>query len=142
MVLAGVDMFKKKPLYGWGYKGYYNSFGRYFKYSVRRKYNAHNNYVTALANYGLLGFIPFMGIFLYPLVKSFGKIWSNKDLQSEKTLAAITLLSIIFPFMCSAWFAGKLMYKPVITNLLYVYIVLFLFKLSEPLSQSKSSIGV
>jgi len=132
MALAGIDMFIKKPLYGWGYKGYYNNFGRYFKYAVRRKYDAHNNYITVLANYGLLGFLPFLTIFICPIFKAIKAMWLSQNLLSDQSLSAIALLAMIVPFMCSAWFAGKLMYKPVITSLFYVYIVLFLYKLSEP----------
>ena len=125
MTVAGFKMFVKKPLYGWGFKGYYNKFGEYFKHSYRKKYDAHNNYITALANYGILGFIPFMGIFLFPLLLGFRKIRRN-PIGSKEHIISATLLSMLLPFMISAWFAGALMYQPVITNLFYFYIVLFI----------------
>lgn len=127
MTLAGIDMFAKRPIYGWGYRGYYNKFGEYFKYSNLKKYVAHNNYVTALANYGLIGFIPFILIFLYPLCHAF-PIMRKVSVSSEKYIAASSLISLILPFMINAWFAGKLMYQPIIVNLFYFYVVLFLCK--------------
>jgi len=142
MTLAGVDMFRKKPLYGWGYKGYYNNFGRYFKYAVRKKYNAHNNYITALADYGLLGFIPFLGIFIYPIMVALRNIWTRQGMLSNKSLSAIALLAMLLPFMTSAWFAGKLMYQPVIIDLLYVYIVLFLCQISNCFTELSGDVDV
>jgi len=124
MTVAGFKMFLKKPLYGWGFRGYYNKFGEYFPYSYRKKYDAHNNYITALANYGIFGFIPFAGIFLYPLLSSMRTLrQSNSHFQST---SAVALIAMLVPFMASAWVAGALMYQPIIVNLFYFYIVLFL----------------
>lgn len=125
MAKAGVDMFIQKPVVGWGYKGYFNNFGHYFKYSVVKKYDAHNNYVTALANYGIIGIISFLGIFFIPLFKSLKYLKKRKNAPPDQRLRAVTLISFLIPFMMSAWFAGALMYKPVIINVLYLYIVIF-----------------
>ncbi len=122
MTVAGWGMFTKKPVIGYGYKGYYNNFGRYFKSSFHRKYDAHNNYITALSNYGVLGFMPFILMFIYPVFSAL-----RRSLRYRSFLPYVFLISLVLPFMANAWFAGGLMYLPVVTNLLYVYIVFFMY---------------
>lgn len=129
-VLAGVRMFFDHPVVGLGYEGYYSNFGRYIIGSSkddRKHYDAHNIFVTALANYGIMGFIPFLGIFLVPLFHSVNCLKAKKNICDKFTmdLALITLNSII-TFMLNGYFAGGLFYKQSIIILLYSNIVLFL----------------
>ena len=100
-----------------GYKGYYENFGKYFPYSPERKYDAHNEYVTALANYGILGFIPFMLIFLYPLFYAFKNL-KYSGLQKEMAILGI---AVIIPFMLNIAFAGTAFYQQVLTSLFYTH---------------------
>lgn len=116
MAQAGLDMFKQHPVLGLGYKGYYENFGKYFPYSWKRKYDAHNEYVTALANYGLVGFIPFISIFVYPLIIALKKLKQG----NESSDMAIIGLSVIIPFMISIAFAGTAFYQQVLTTIFYV----------------------
>ncbi len=126
MTLAGWDMFLKHPVKGLGYKGYYNEFGHYFKKSGRRKYDAHNNFITAFANYGLIGAVPFLGIFLWPLVKSITAIRHLRAANyKHERLKHVTGIAILIPFMLNAWFAGGLMYINSLVCLLYVLIGMF-----------------
>jgi O-antigen ligase len=53
-------MWTKKPLFGWGADQFRNvsGFGTY----------SHNNYLELLANFGIIGFIIFYGIYIYVLI--------------------------------------------------------------------------
>lgn len=128
MTCAGWKMFQTSPIIGLGYKGYYDNFGKYFPWSGTQNYDSHNIFITALANYGLVGFIPFMGIFLYPLSRAV-RIARQKDGvtcdEYSKDMAIICICSII-PFMISGWFAGGLFYSETTMSLLYTNIALFL----------------
>lgn len=130
MAYSGVKMFIKNPIIGLGYRGYYENFGKYVPHSVVKKCSAHNVFVTALADYGLFGFIPFMGIFIYPLVVAV-KILRRKDTgindQYLNNMAIICIISLI-PFMISAYFAGGLFYRYEILFLLYTNISFSLSK--------------
>lgn len=144
MTIAGWDMFLKHPIKGLGYKGYYNEFGNYFPYSVRRKYDAHNNFITALANYGLIGSIPFVSVFLLPLSKSVKYLWrSRKKSSPDLRLKYATGMAVVIPFMLSAWYAGDLMYMPAVTNVLYVLIAMFCISPQEstPVPSARRFLG-
>ena len=131
MVYAGWKMFLKSPIIGLGYRGYFDNFGKYIvdprtgRYDKRRQYDSHNIFITALSNYGLVGFIPFVGIFLYPLIFS-ARILRHKDppiiSEFQKDMAVICISSII-PFMISGYFAGGLFYNPVVVCLLYTHAI-------------------
>jgi len=128
MVLAGLDMFVKHPVLGLGYQGYYENYGRYFPYSFKEKYDAHNIFVTALTDQGMLGFIPFLGIFLYPLYASRGIIRSDdkKMLNPELKDMAIICISSIIPFLLNGFFAGGLFYQQALMFGLYANISMVL----------------
>jgi len=128
MVLAGLDMFAKHPFFGLGYKGYYENFSKYFPYSNQEKYDAHNMYVTALTDQGMLGFIPFLVVFLYPLYVSSGIVRSDdkKLLNPELKDMAVICISSIIPFMLSGLFAGGLFYQHVVLFVLYANISMVL----------------
>ena len=128
MTVAGWRMFQTSPIAGLGYKGYYDNYGKFCLDAWRDKYDAHNIFITALANYGLLGFLPFMGIFMYPLIISIRTIRREESLVStdySRDWAIVCICSII-PFMINGWFAGGLFYSTVEVSLLYINIMLFL----------------
>ncbi|WP_186441410.1 O-antigen ligase family protein [Desulfamplus magnetovallimortis] len=120
MALAGVKMFISSPIIGKGYRGYHNNWKQYFPFSKVDKYSAHNIFVTALANYGVIGFVPFMAIFLYPVFVSLkvlrSRISFNNVLLNDM---AIICISTVPCFMINGYFAGGLFYNPVIMILLY-----------------------
>ncbi|EFK96827.1 O-antigen polymerase [sediment metagenome] len=125
LVMAGVDMFKKNPFIGLGYEGYSENFNKYFRrswYSEPSKFSAHNIYIEVLANYGLLGFLPFMAIFLYPLFISFSNIIKGSLLYSKDL--SITCIITIVPFMMNGFYAGGLLKQWSIMMLLFTNIVL------------------
>lgn len=126
MTYAGLQMYKTSPLIGLGYNGYYDNFGRYFPWSIRNKYDAHNIFITALANYGAIGFIPFLGIFLYPLYYSKKIVRQSRILNNTGNLCdmAIICISSVIPFMISGWFAGGLFYSFSVIIVLYTNIAL------------------
>jgi O-antigen ligase len=106
MAMAGWEMFKTSPLIGLGYNQYYENFGKYVKSFGREKYDAHNIYITELANGGLLGFLSFLSIFLYPLF--FGLRTICRTSNDHKMHMAVISVASILPFMFSGYFAGGL----------------------------------
>lgn len=128
MTFTGLKMFKKHPIIGLGYEGYYENFGKYFPHSGIKKYDAHNIFITALANYGVLGFIPFMAIFCHPLILS-ARTLRRSDIghneEHSKDMAVICISSIL-PFMISGYFAGGLFRDWSIIFILYTQITLVL----------------
>ncbi|MCD6569668.1 MAG: O-antigen ligase family protein [Deltaproteobacteria bacterium] len=128
MTLAGWDMFLSSPIRGLGYNGYYEHFGEYFPWYSEKKYQAHNMYITVLADQGLAGFVPFMLIFLYPLFIS-AKILREKsempDKEYSKDMAVICISSVV-PFMMSGYYAGGLLYSQIIVSVLYTHITFVL----------------
>lgn len=128
--LAGVGwkMFMEKPFIGFGYKGYNETFSKYISHATIKRYDAHNMYITELANRGLLGFIPFLMIFLYPLFYSFNFLVNhNNDASSTvKKGMAVICISCTIPFMISGYFAGGLFYDVLILFVLYTHMSLVL----------------
>jgi hypothetical protein len=120
MASAGWQMFKEHPLIGMGYNGYYENFSRYLPNLGRKKYDAHNIYITELANRGLLGFIPFVSIFLYPLIVSIRRLHRSSP-GHQKDMAVISIVSIL-PFMVSGFFAGGLFWAWFTIFVLYTHI--------------------
>lgn len=106
---AGVKMFKERPLLGYGYEGYFYNYGKYIQMKVwRDNYDAHNEYVTALANYGITGFVPFFMMLFYPAVFAW-KIYRKPGSKQTENDIAILTFCVVIPFMVSAFFAGTLM---------------------------------
>jgi O-antigen ligase len=123
---SGLEMFRENPLKGLGYNGFYENILRYQPSYTTKKLVAHNNYITALSNYGLLGFIPLISIFIYPLFISLKIVFWRKT-ESKDTNAkdmAIICLSCVVPFMISAFFAGSLFYNYAIMPLVFTHISL------------------
>jgi len=133
MVNAGLKMFKTSPIIGLGFNGYYENFGNYYPDPPWPKEDAHNIYITALANYGILGTIPFLFIFLYPLSRSLRALRrSNKWIKKNTHVdLAIVCLSSLVSFMLIGWGAGGLFYEPVNISLFYTTISLFLSSRSD-----------
>lgn len=127
MAMAGIEMFADHPIIGLGYKGYYENFGVYLPGTWKDKYDAHNEYVTALANYGLIGFIPFMAVFLYPLVWGWKRLRSlpPPTIREDRLRILVGLVSLI-TFMISQFYAGHLFYENTAVFLLYANVALML----------------
>lgn len=121
MIKVGLILFTESPIIGKGYAGYWNYSKKFFK----RSEDAHNNYLTALVDYGIIGFIFFMGIFLIPVWRVFRVFIKSTPSDNGFKLASATATAIILPFMANAYAAGALMHSSVVTSLLYVYIVVF-----------------
>ncbi len=127
MAIAGVEMFLDNPVIGLGYKGYYENFGNYMPNLWRDKYDAHNEYVTAMANYGIVGFIPFLAVFLYPLAWGWRRMrrLPRPYIREERLRILVGLISLI-TFMISQFYAGHLFYQNVVVFLLYANVALML----------------
>ncbi|MBF0234973.1 MAG: O-antigen ligase family protein [Desulfamplus sp.] len=115
MTLVGVDLFLEKPILGHGYKGYYENFSRFFPHASTKKYDAHNEFITALANFGIIGIVLFLGIFLYPLNYARKIIRKSKieGVSEVKVDMAVIGVSTIIPFMINAFYAGALFYQTI-----------------------------
>jgi O-antigen ligase len=123
MTRAGWHMFLRSPLIGLGFEGYYQNFGLYFPYSGIRNYDAHNIFITALANYGLFGFIPFMGIFIIPLLRA-TRILSKRRRTQDRVVTedmAVICTASVLPFMASGFFGGGVFYNQILVSLFYAH---------------------
>ena len=121
-------MFKTSPIIGLGYKGYYENFAKFYPNPYRKKYDAHNIYITALANFGIIGFIPFIAIFFYPLKRSLGYLRGEnyKTINSRSRKMAIICLTTLVPYMVSGWFSGGMLFSHIGMSLFYTNISLFM----------------
>jgi O-antigen ligase len=130
MTVAGFKMFQEKPFFGNGYEGYYQRFGEFFRFAWRQKYDAHNEFITALANYGIIGFTPFILIFLYPLnyARKILKQYRRGQLSSrfQKNMSVICISTVI-PFIFNASYAGTLFSQVVVVYIFYVHISFVFF---------------
>lgn len=127
MAYAGIQMFKKSPLIGLGYKGYYENFGKYFPWSPKHKYDAHNMYITNLANFGIVGFILFLGILLYPIFVSKKIIRQGRiahNIENDVYNLAIICISSVIPYMVNGFWGGGVFHNFSILILLYTNIAL------------------
>jgi len=122
---AGLKMFLKSPVYGLGYEGYKDNYKKYFPFTRQRRYDAHNMFITALANYGVIGFLPFMAIFLFPLFVAY-RAYRKETKDEHVSNMAIICLSSVIPFMINGWFQGGLFYSAVEISLFYSNVSLFL----------------
>ena len=121
MTLAGLSMFEDRPIIGNGYNGYYQRFSEFFPKNSRKHYDAHNEFVTALANYGIIGFFFFCLIFAYPLMYALPRIKSpppNNQAHAQSDLAIVSICTLI-PFMFSAFYAGYLFSQVVVVFIFY-----------------------
>ncbi len=129
MTLAGLKMFLESPWIGLGYKGYNRNFGRFFPHASKKNYDAHNEFVTALANYGIIGFLAFLAIFFYPFFYSVRLLQMSPrtpEIEFRRDMAAICI-SIIIPFAMSLFFAGAMFYVNQYVVTLYYTSVAFIF---------------
>lgn len=112
MTEAGIGLFMEKPLLGHGYKGYYEYFNQlFYTIDIDRKYDAHNEYITTLTNFGIVGFLLFLMIFIYPVIlyfKIFGR--SAKHLPQEYRMRALIGISSITTFALCQFYAGTIFY--------------------------------
>lgn len=131
----GRRMFLENPVAGLGYRGFYASFGKYAKGASVKNYQAHNIFITEIANRGIIGFIPFMGIFLIPLLVCKNKLFPKKQApplkEMEKGVAIVTLCSLL-SFMFNGYFAGGLFFNFLIMFPLYSNIACILSYRDDP----------
>lgn len=121
----GLKMFAESPLIGLGYQGYFDNTLGYRGTKIGRRGDAHNVYVTILANFGLLGFLPYIAVLFYPLIVSirrFLRASGKGEVNHSREMATISISALI-PFIISAWFAGGLLDNWQALNLLYTIIM-------------------
>ena len=136
MACAGVKMFLDHPIIGLGFKGYNYNFSKYFPHSWKKHYDAHNEFVTALANYGIIGFTLFLLIFLYPVLYSRNTMKKFKFGQRNliENDLAIVCIATTLPLMMSFFFAGAMFYvNQFVTPLYYTIIALVFYRESSSL---------
>lgn len=111
------QLFLKNPVGGWGYKGYEG---------LTRGGVLHNMYVDTLVSYGIIGFILFMSLLLYPLFVGLRIILQRRSLNNDddtRNIAIIAMTSVLC-FMVNGYFAGGIFINPPILCLLFTNIVL------------------
>lgn len=123
MVKAGLNMFIEDPLVGKGYKGYYHNYTRFFPTTNKEGYDAHNEYITALVNFGIIGFIVFMAIFIAPL----RSCWQQRSIikrypRSPAAGLLIGVLIAVVSFMLNQIYAGTIFYQNSVVFMLYINI--------------------
>lgn len=79
LAIYGLRLFTSKPLFGYGYD-------QVQFYTWGKDAFSHNNFVEVLASFGILGFLAFEALLLYPLFKNWKK--------QKKELAVFSLLYI------------------------------------------------
>ena len=138
LTVAGWDMFKSSPIIGLGFKGFKSKYGEYFRYSSKRNYDAHNIYITLLSDYGLIGFLSFMGVLIFPLMRArnilrqtdgndhSGRGDPNKNGGDSIRNFAIIGIVVILPFMISGWFSGGLLFRQEILFLFFTNIAMLM----------------
>jgi len=142
MTEAGLKMFTTQPIIGLGFEGYKDHYNEYLPSSHKPRYDAHNIFITALANYGILGFIPFILIFWIPISVAL-KVLRNRndgDDYENNSKKAILCLSSVIPFMVTGWFAGGLFYSGIEVSLFYSNVSLFI-AVSDQLKESRTVIS-
>jgi O-antigen ligase len=137
----GMRMFATSPIIGHGYRGYYEQYGDYIG-QPGRKYDPHNIFISALTSYGLIGFIFFLGVFIYPVYYSLKIILKKgkKDFEGQAYDMAIICITTIIPFMINGFYSGRLFYKPVMLFILYTQIV-FVFQNSGFKKNNKEKVN-
>lgn len=134
MTVAGFKMYKEKPILGNGYNGYHERFGEFFPNARIKKYDAHNEFITALADFGIFGFMSFVAIFLYPLnyARKVLRRYYRGQLSSlvQKDMAVVCICTIV-PFMISAFSAGALFSHVAAVFILYANISFVFMKAIE-----------
>lgn len=138
VVGIGLDMFYDKPIQGLGYNGYYDYSEKYIGHRLERKMEAHNVYITILSNYGLLGFIPFLFVLLYPLIISGRLLSRSSPVPANDKGKAIICISTVIPFIIAAWFAGGLINDWQIMNLLYTCITFAIAVKQDKITKNES----
>ena len=88
MVRKALEMFARKPLFGWGIEG----FAKYSGFSVY----SHNNYTETLVSFGILGFVLFYGLKIKLLINQFRVIKRQKDVTKIPTsLLCFVLMAVM-----------------------------------------------
>jgi len=115
VVPLGLRMFADHPLFGLGYDGFSDNLQRYVPRAEKGR-KPHNEYIDHLVSYGLVGIVPFLAIFFYPLAFFFKRLFffaPSPEFTAQKNMAGVGVSSIV-PFMINNWFAGGLFsYWPV-----------------------------
>jgi len=124
MAYLGWKMFTDSPLIGLGYRGYVNNVRKYVHLPGNKGFDAHNMYVTVLANYGLVGVLSFLTIFIYPFFTAIRRLGRKGSGHSREM--AVICISCVAPFMMSGWFAGGLMNHWSVVMVLYTHMTFVL----------------
>lgn len=138
---AGIEMFKSSPVIGLGFEGYQRNYNRFFINSEKENYDAHNIFITALSDYGLAGFIPFLSIMLLPAFYSARVIFEKTKWPAGEISRDFAVISIatVLPFMVNGYYAGGLFFNEKILLLLYTHSTFVFFCDQPPPSPGKSN---
>lgn len=106
---AGFRMLKRRPLFGVGLAAFADVYPNFAADTVFwEKHEAHNTFVKAFSEVGLVGFIPFMGLVIHSF-KSAKRARERRDAIADplERAAAGALLPTLAGFFTSAFFLSQ-----------------------------------
>ncbi|MEI6224619.1 MAG: O-antigen ligase family protein [Deltaproteobacteria bacterium] len=107
--MAGARMVKAKPILGVGYDRFADNYPTYVTNAVIwGKLEAHNSFVKAIAETGIVGFIPFMAMVVLSFKSAFRLRKRRDELDDPLERAAVgSLFPTIVAFFISAFFLSQ-----------------------------------
>ena len=123
--IAAVDIFSNYPIFGIGINNFYEESSKEIYYNdnltfstSRSSTHPHQIYLEILSETGILGFIYFMSVFLYPIFK----IIKIRDFSDEKLIYSHLILHLffIFPVLPTGSFFGTIYGIPFWFNLSFL----------------------
>ena len=107
--MAGARMVKAKPILGVGYDRFADNYPTYVTNAVIwGKLEAHNSFVKAIAETGIVGFIPFMAMVVLSFKSAFSLRKRRDELDDPLERAAVgSLFPTIVAFFISAFFLSQ-----------------------------------
>lgn len=98
MILAGLDLWSQRPIFGWGFDA--------FQYVSGYGFYSHSNHVELLVNQGIVGYGAYLSIFIVAMVNSV-----RVTRQTKNRLALITMLYALIGVLLAAGFSSVIYYK-------------------------------
>lgn len=84
LMRRGIDMFLKRPLFGWGIAGFQQYHGEYFG----KAFYSHSNYIELLADYGIIGIVLYYSQYL----KCMNKLLTKGLINDHERMIYLPLL--------------------------------------------------
>ena len=127
MIKFGMDLFKRKPLFGYGLDNYRYFYNNAFGYD----YYAHNNYVELLVDLGIVGTIAYYTLIILPIIKLIKKnIFKKNDTFIYFSMLLISL------FLDFAWVSYISRVWIIYISIVYAYLIIDRSKIDDNIKVS------